>query len=181
MNHVCSSSPSNHDACTRTLLRVAQCNLQVSMSLVNTKRRLPGSSCSIKLLRGWLHVNPYCFGNRPLYRSHLCAFRGTISLEPSLWDASPRRFLMYLPLSLSVITVWCCHHLSSIDCDESDQVLTRRTGLFGERNAGKSQQTSKQVHTSLSCVVFKGRSRSETKTPWVMRPQVFTACAWGGV
>ena len=32
-----------------------------------------------------------------------------------------------------------------------NQILTRRTGLFGERNAGKNQQTSKQVHTVVVC------------------------------
>ena len=152
-----------------------------SQDFSDTKGSLLLSVCSGKKYHQHEHHGVVRDGAVPVLRHFFLRLRGTISLEPSLWDASPRRFLMYLPVSLSVITVWCCHHLSSIDCDESDQVLTRRTGLFGERNAGKSQQTSKQVHTSLSCVVFKGRSRSETKTPWVMRPQVFTACAWGGV
>lgn len=72
----------------------ARCNYLNPMFLVDTKRRSPRSSCLLKLLRDLSNVNLYCFGNRLLYRSLLCACRRVTFYCSLLWDSGPIQCLI---------------------------------------------------------------------------------------
>ena len=139
-NHVCSYVLEVHVRYSRNLLRVVQCCLQLSTSLVDTMRKLPAFSLLLKLLHGLAFVDLYCFGNRLLYSSLHCADTGTSLLAPScgtrvLWDARSVHFRRST-VGKSQTHSFFTGHVGGITREETIQLVElSRAGTAGVRRA----------------------------------------------